>query len=127
MLIKTGILLRPIEIIFGVSFNLTFINIQNSLFYNSKQYFKFCKSSNFCFPNFYVMNICQNLYSNHYCQIFQELRSPEALQLNDSLVLLPEIQRTIFKSLFRTLPCFKVNLGNQRLLYVLVGIDLLFF
>ena len=52
MLIKAGIL------IFDISFYLTFINILNSVFYNSKQYFKFFKSSNFCFPKLYVVNIC---------------------------------------------------------------------
>ena len=54
MLIKTDIPLSKIKIIFDVSFYLTFVNIQNSLFYNSKQHFKFIKSSNFCFSNYYV-------------------------------------------------------------------------
>ena len=35
-------------------FFLTFANIWNSLFCNSKQHFKFFKSSNVCFPNIYV-------------------------------------------------------------------------
>ena len=58
--------------------------------------------------------------------MFQEMRPPEALPWNDSFFSLPEIQRTIFKSLLRTLTFFKVNVGNHRLLYVLVEIGLLF-
>ena len=54
MLVETGLLLRQTEVIFDVSFNLIFINIYNSLFYSSKQHFKFFKSSNFCFPDLYV-------------------------------------------------------------------------
>ena len=36
VLIKTGILLSQIEVSIDVSFYLTFINISNFLFYNSK-------------------------------------------------------------------------------------------
>ena len=53
----------------------------------------------------------KTFHSNHLstCQIFQELHPPQALQLNGSLILLPEKQPAIFKSLFCTLPCSKVS------------------
>ena len=86
-------------------------------FYKSKQQYKFFKPSNFCFPNLYVCDYFLKHF-NHYSQNFQELRPPKALQMNGSLVSLSEKQWTIFKSLFHTLPCFKVNLGIYRLLYV---------
>ena len=71
---------------------------------------------------FSTLYVCWHLpkpfFSNHYCQIFQELRPSQVFYLNDLLVSLPEKERTIFKSLIRTLLCSKVNMRNHRLLYV---------
>ena len=50
-------------------YRLTFINTSNSLFYKSKQHFKFLKSSYFCFPNLYVCEyLLRTFHPNHDCQ-----------------------------------------------------------
>ena len=63
-LIKTVTLLSQVEIIFGIGFYLTLINLKNSLFYNSKQHFKFFKSLIFYFLNLKFVNVSQNLSFN---------------------------------------------------------------
>ena len=72
----------------------------------------------FVFYSLCLLTFTKTFFSNHYCQIFQELRPSQVFYLNDLLVSLPEKGRTIFKSLIRTLLCSKVNMRNHRLLYV---------
>ena len=117
VLIKIGILFSQVEIICDVSFHLTFKHLK----FSSTTLNNIWSSSspqNFIFQSLRLWTFAKTFHSNHYCQIFQELRPPQILHLNDLLVPFPEKKRTIFKSLFRTMLCFKVNVGNHCLLYV---------
>ena len=162
MIIKIGVLLSQVGIIFDVTFVLTLTF--KILFYNSKQHlsssspvdtrrrfnvYKTCirrprrrKTSygrwndvvcllqvlKFVFSNLYVCEyFLKTFHSNQYCRIFQDLCPLQDLHLNDSLVSLLEKEWAIFTSSLRILLCSKINVGNHRLLYVLVEIGLLFF
>ena len=71
------------------------------------------------FPNLYVYDHLSKLFIRITTVKFpNSCTHPQVLQLNGSFISLPEKQRAIFKSLFRTLPHSKVNVTNHFLLYV---------
>ena len=112
MLIKTSILLSQMEIMFDVSFYLTFINILSS---SSPQMFVFLI--------FTFVNICQNLSFESLLSNFPRAAATPGSSIEWLIVSLPEKQQTIFKSLFCTMPCSKVNVENHCLLYDFLSVS----
>ena len=76
---------------------------------------KFFKSSDFCFLTFTFVNICHNLSFEPLLSNFPRATLGPSFEW---LLSFPEKEWTIFKSLFCTLPCSKVNVWNHRFLYV---------
>ena len=95
-----------------------------SFHFNFHQHLKFSSttlnnilsSSNhqiFYFLIFMFVSICQNL---SFESLLSNFPGAEPFHLNDSLASFPEKERTIYKSLFHTLPCSKLShVGNHCL------------